>query len=247
MLSKKVEVAELKEKVEVEKVETSNRVQVQAKEKEELENVVETQEEKEPSAPSEQTIVEKLHEKLRAKTKALEDSSGKSAADWEKLSRENDSLQKKNDALTEENRIYKDKMNSRVVELESQLSEAVNKSKAEKENLETQSEIKAEWAKLEKEQNILKEKVQALNEEKRKFEKFKCEELGRMKSSSQVKGNTSKMSGCVDVRQGNSSIVYRWRWTLLSIGLVSVVGYQMLKRAAAPEPKVQPSLYSAAG
>jgi len=242
-LSKKVEVAELKEKMEVEKVETNDRPQVLEKEKEELKNVVKAQEEKEPSAPSKQTTVKNLEEKLRAKIKALEDSSGKSASEWEKLSRENDSLQKKNVALTEENRIYKDKMNSRVAELESQLSKAVNESKVEKENLETQSETKAEWANLEKEQNILKEKVKALNEEKSKFEKFKSEELVRMKSLGQVAGNTSK----VDVAQGQSSIVYRWRWTLLSIGLVSVVGYKMLTRVAEPEPKVQSSLYSAAG
>merc|ERR1719193_2878968 len=109
-------------KMVVEKVETNNRLQVLAKEKEELENVVKAQEEKEPSAPSEQTTEKNLEEKLRANIKSLEDSSGKSAGDWDKLSRENDSLQKKNVALTEENRIYKDKMNSRVSELESQLS-----------------------------------------------------------------------------------------------------------------------------
>merc|ERR1711920_586588 len=190
-----------------------------------------------------------MGEELRTKIRALEDSSGKSAADWDKLSQENDSLQKKNVALTEENRIYKDKMNSRVSELESQLSKAVNESKVEKENLQTQSESKAEWAKLEKEQNILKEKVKALSEEKRKFEQFKHEELVRIKSL--VAGNMSKMSGRVDVAQGNSSVLYRWRWTLLSIGLVSAVGYKMLTRAAEPEPKVQSSLqsslYSAAG
>merc|ERR1711920_551793 len=133
-----------------------------------------------------------MGEELRTKIRALEDSSGKSAADWDKLSQENDSLQKKNVALTEENRIYKDKMNSRITELESQLSKAMNESKMAKENLQTQSESKVEWAKLEKEQNILQQNVKALNEEKRKFEMFKREELEGIKSSGQVAGDTSK-------------------------------------------------------
>merc|ERR1711920_209234 len=134
------------DKMQVEKVETNNKLQTLSKEKEELENVVKAQEEKEPSAPSEQTTLKNLEEELRAKIRALEDSSGKSAADWDKLSQENDYLQKKNVALTEENRICKDKMNSRIIELESELSKVVNECELERENLQTQLESKVEWA-----------------------------------------------------------------------------------------------------
>jgi len=246
-LSKKVEeVEELKEKMQVEKVDSKNRLQVLRKEKEELEDRDKAQKEAEPSPSDDKETVQNLEEKLRAEIKARVDSSGKSAADWAKLSQENVSLQKKNAALIEEHRVWKEKVNSRVTELESQLSTAVNESKVANEDLQTQSESKLEWAKLEKEQNILKEKVKALNEEKRNFEKFKREELVRMKSSVQVAGNTSKILGRLEGAKGKSSVFYRWRWTLLSIGLVSVVGYKMLTRANEPELK-QSTLYSAAG
>jgi len=248
-LSKKVEeVEELNEKMQVGKVGTKNMAHDLANVTEEVQNEGKALEETIPFVSDENLTVKSFVEKPRVNIIAPEDSHGKKAADWDKLSQENVSLRKKNATLTEKYLVYKDKMNSRVTELESQLSRAVNESKVAKEDLNTQSESKQEWAKLEKEQNILKEMVEALTEEKRKFEKFQREELVRMKSSVQIAGNSSEVVGRVGGDKGKSSVLSRWHWTLLSISLLSAVGYWMLKREIGTEPELkQSTLYSAAG
>jgi len=157
-----------------------------------------------------------------------------SAANFEKLNREKTSLQEKSLALTEEHRLFQEKMKSHVIDLESKLSTKVTEVNELKEKLQTSSE----WAKLEEERKVFNNQVKTLNVEKSKFEKFKNEELARMKSSGKTAADGVKVS------KESSYGLLGALWTWVAIGLVSVVGYKMISRAITPESNAPASVFS---
>jgi len=157
-----------------------------------------------------------------------------SAANFDKLNREKTSLQEKTLALTEEHRLFQEKMKSQVTDLESKLSTKVTEVNELKGKLQTSSE----WAELEEERKVFNNQVKALNVEKSKFEKFKNEELARMKSS----GKTA--ADGVKVRKESSYGLLGGQWTWVAIGLVSVVGYKLMSRAIRPESNAPSSVFS---
>jgi len=154
-----------------------------------------------------------------------ENASVYSAANFEKLKLEKDALQAKTLALTEEHRLFTEKINSQVTDLESKLSKKVNEVNELKEKLQTSKE----WAKLEEERRVFNNQFKTLCEEQSKFEKFKATELARIKSS-----------GGERVRNENNSGLFAGRWTLIAVGLVSVVGYKMITRAIKPMSNTPP-------
>jgi len=159
-----------------------------------------------------------------------------SAANFEKLNREKTSLQEKTLVLTEEHRLFQEKMKSHVTDLESKLSTKVTEVNELKEKLQTSSQ----WAKLEEERKVFNNQVNALNEEKSKFEKFKKEELARMESSGKAPGSVDG----VKVKKASSSGLLGGPWTWVAIGLVSVVGYKMISRAITPQSNAPSSVFS---
>jgi len=110
------------------------------------------------------------------------------------------------------------------------------------------AKLSQEWKKLENERNCFKDQVKAFNEDKSKFEKLKHKELHQRKSIGQ--GVTSRTRKRVEVEKPKHGKFY-WqlssRWTWISIGLVSALGYSLITRALASEPKVSSKKYSAVG